>query len=106
MMEAHSSPYFALCTSKARDNALGMPQTPGRLKRIMDVLPSPFYWLLRLISFRAGIKFSQNTGKHTSHVCSLLLILHKAGVRFDLERRNFFTEDIDYHGRVILLSNL
>lgn len=47
------------------------------------------------------IIFSFYADEHIPPVLTVLSLLHKAGVRVNLKKGNFFTERIDYLGQVI-----
>lgn len=91
---------ITLCAGQIFQNAIGLCYAPGAFCRSMDVILSTMKWQFALVYLEDYMTFSENADEHISHVCTLLLLLQKAEVRFNLEKCNSFTEEIGYlvHG--------
>lgn len=86
--------------------AFSLQNASGTFHGTMSVILSTFKLRIALVYLNDIVMFWKNLEKHLKHVRHILTLPRDAGATLKLDKCRFFTDTIDYLGRVILPRRL
>lgn len=79
----------------------GLQNTPGTFQQAMHVILSTVKYQFALVYLDVIVIFSRTPDEHILPIHTILNLIRDSGVTLKLKKIHFFTETIDYFGKVI-----
>ena len=84
----------------------GLCNAPASFQRVMDIVLNNFRWKTCLVYLDDVIIFSKNFDDPLKHVQEILQCLEDAGFSLKLKKCDFFKNEVDYLGHVVMPGKL